>query len=199
MVTRFCHCTIDTMFVRPARCESLPFEAKHLWETSETWQRFCCSTGERCDSQQMQVLRREMPCCGTRFAAAKNTIKRPCVLSYAGAYGRLHSSPASAVTHLPRAHMPLCRLTAHAFQDWMPRCSIYFIGILAHVALSIGRWRRTAARAAAMTGNRARKRDHCWPAEQSLVWLISSIAARETPRHTSSARHPASHRVADSR
>jgi hypothetical protein len=72
MVTRFCHCTIGTMFVRPARCESLPFKAKHLWETSETWQRFCCSTGERCDSQQMQVLRREMPCCGTRFAAAKN-------------------------------------------------------------------------------------------------------------------------------
>jgi hypothetical protein len=89
--------------------------------------------------------------------------------------------------------------TAHAFQDWMPKCSIYFIGNLAHVALSIGRWRRTAARAAAMTGNRARKRDHCWPAKQSLVWLISSIAARETPRHTSSARHPASHRVADSR
>jgi hypothetical protein len=39
MVTRFCHCMIGTMFVRPARCESLPFKAKHLWETSETWQR----------------------------------------------------------------------------------------------------------------------------------------------------------------
>jgi hypothetical protein len=47
---------------------------------------------------------------------------------------KITSSASDSSDSAAMRSLPLGRLTAHAFEDWVPKCSTYFIGILAHVA-----------------------------------------------------------------